>query len=353
MNSGELYYFSFFLIFIVIALIIDLGVFNKHDHIVRSKQALLKTIVWISLAFAFYLILHFYGENIHGISSMESLKFHINKYGQTIALIENNYTQSVINYRHELSLEFLTGYVIEEALSMDNLFVIILIFTAFNVEKRLYHRVLFWGIIGAVLFRFLFIFTGSFLITKFEWILYLFAAFLIFTGIRMFVNRNQEEKIETESHPVVKFASKYFSIHEHFVGNKFFVKINHKNLITPLFLVLLIIEFTDILFAVDSIPAIFAVTKDPYIVFFSNIFAILGLRSLFFLLINIIHKFHFFKHGLSVLLVFIGIKMIFNDWLKEHGFTIEDSLIIIGTILTLSIVLSLLIPEKKKHFIKH
>ena len=349
MNSGELLYFFSFLLFIIVALVIDLGVFNKRDHVVSSKQAGIKTLVWLSLALAFYFFLNYYGEQIHGITNLDELKVHVHKYGQTVSIIENDYARSLLNYRHQLSLEFLTGYVIEEALSMDNLFVIILIFTAFNVEKRLYHRVLFWGIIGAVVFRFLFIFTGSFLITKFEWILYLFAAFLIYTGIRMFIERNEEERIETESHVIVKFASRYFGIHNHFVGNKFFVKINHTTLITPLLLVLLIIEFTDILFAVDSIPAIFAVTKDPYIVFFSNIFAILGLRSLFFLLINIIHKFHFFKHGLSALLVFIGLKMIFNEWLKSIGFTIEDSLIIIGIILTLSIVLSLLIPEKKAH----
>ena len=348
MNSGEFYYFCFFLIFISIALFFDLGLFNKHDRIIKSKQAALKTAVWVFLAFLFYLFLNFYGEKIHGISDFDGLRSHVNKYGQTFIINEQNYTQSISNYRNELSLEFLTGYVIEEALSMDNLFVIILIFSAFNVEKRLYHRVLFWGIIGAVVFRFIFIFTGAFLITKFEWIIYLFAIFLIFTGIRMFLNRNEEEKIETDSHPVVKFASRYFSIHEHFVGNKFTVKINHKRLITPLFLVLLIIEFTDILFAVDSIPAIFAVTKDPFIVFFSNIFAILGLRSMFFLLINVMHKFHFFKHGLSLLLVFIGLKMVFNDWLKSVGFNIEYSLIIIGLIMTISIVLSLLIPEKKR-----
>ena len=325
----------------------DLGLFNKHDKVIKSHQAAIKTAVWVGLAISFYVFLNFFGENIHGITDIESLKHHISKYGQTVTLVENDFSQSLVSYRHELSLEFITGYIIEEALSMDNLFVIILIFTAFNVEKRLYHRVLFWGIIGAVVFRFLFIFTGSFLITRFEWILYIFAAFLVFTGIKMFINRNEKEKIETESHPVVRFASKYFSIHPHFVGNKFFVRINRKNLMTPLFLVLLIIEFSDILFAVDSIPAIFAVTKDPYIVFFSNIFAILGLRSLFFLLINSIHKFHFFKHGLSVLLVFIGLKMIFNDWLKNIGFTIGDSLIIIAVIIIMSVVLSLLIPEKK------
>jgi tellurite resistance protein TerC len=348
MNIGEFYYLGFFIIFICLAMILDLGIFNKHDRIIRSKEAAIKTGIWVSLAVLFYLFLNFYGENIHGISDMESMKYHISKYGQTVSVIENNYAQSIINYRHELSLEFLTGYVIEEALSMDNLFVIILIFIAFNVEKRLYHRVLFWGILGAVVFRFLFIFTGAFLIAKFAWILYVFAVFLIFTGIRMFVNRNEEERIKADSHPVVKFASKYFGIHESFVGNKFFIRINHKNLITPLFLVLMIIEFSDILFAVDSIPAIFAVTKDPYIVFFSNIFAILGLRSMFFLLINVMNKFHFFKHGLAVLLTFIGLKMIFNDWLQTIGFSIQYSLLVIGLILSASIILSLVIPEKKK-----
>ncbi|MEI6817710.1 MAG: TerC/Alx family metal homeostasis membrane protein [Bacteroidota bacterium] len=349
MNSSELLYFSLFILFVLVALLLDLGLFNKHDKIIRPRQAMVKTVVWVSLALLFYLFLNLFGENIHGISTIETLKMHVAKYGQSVAILDNDYAQSINNYRHELSLEFITGYLIEEALSMDNLFVIILIFTAFGVEKRLYHRVLFWGILGAIVFRCLFIFTGAILVTKFEWILYLFAAFLVFTGIRMFVNRNEEEKVETENHPVVRFASKYFSIHKHFEGNKFFVRINKKNLITPLFLVLLIIEFTDILFAVDSIPAIFAVTKDPYIVFFSNIFAILGLRSLFFLLINIIHKFHFFKHGLSVLLVFIGVKMVLNDWLKTIGFTIEYSLLVIALIFALSILLSLLIPEKKHH----
>lgn len=348
MNSGEFLYFSLFIAFILGALLLDLGIFNKHDRVIRSNQALVKTAVWISLALLFYLFLNLAGEKIHGISNIVDLKNHIDKYKQTVSIIDGDYSKSVSNYRHELSLEFLTGYLIEEALSMDNLFVIILIFTAFGVEKRLFHRVLFWGILGAIVFRCLFIFTGSMLVTQFEWILYIFAAFLVFTGIRMFINRNEKEKIETENHAVVKLASKYFRVHKHFEGNKFFIKINYKNYITPLFLVLLIIEFTDVLFAVDSIPAIFAVTKDPYIVFFSNIFAILGLRSMFFLLINIIHKFHFFKHGLSILLVFIGLKMVFNDWLKANGFTIEHSLIVIALIFTLSIVLSRLIPERSK-----
>lgn len=347
MNSGELLYFSLFIVFIIAALIIDLGLFNRGDKIIKSRQAAVKTGIWISLAMLFYLFLNFAGERIHGISNIQDLKSHISQYGQSVKIIDIDYAASVYNYRHELSLEFITGYLIEEALSMDNLFVIILIFAAFNVEKRLYHRVLFWGILGAIIFRCIFIFTGAILIIKFDWILYLFAAFLIFTGIRMFINRDKKEKIETENHPIIRFAGRWLGIHKQFAGSKFFIKINHKRLITPLFLVLLIIEFTDILFAVDSIPAIFAVTKDPYIVFFSNIFAILGLRSLFFLLINVVHKFHFFKHGLSLLLVFIGLKMIFNDQLKSIGFTIEHSLIVIAAILMVSIVLSLLIPVKK------
>jgi len=347
MNSGELLYFSFFIVFILAALIIDLGVFNRQDKIIKSHHAAIKTGIWISLALLFYLFLEFGGERIHGISNLQDLKSHISQYGQLVKTFDTDYETSIYNYRHELSLEFITGYLIEEALSMDNLFVIILIFAAFNVDKRLYHRVLFWGILGAIIFRCIFIFTGAILVIKFDWILYLFAAFLIFTGIRMFVNRDKKDKIETENHPIIRFASRWFGVHKHFEGNKFFIRINHKKLITPLFLVLLIIEFTDILFAVDSIPAIFAVTKDPYIVFFSNIFAILGLRSMFFLLINVVHKFHFFKHGLSLLLVFIGLKMIFNNQLKSIGFTIEHSLIVIAAILALSIILSLLIPEKK------
>jgi len=165
-------------------------------------------------------------------------------------------------YRSNIALEFITGYVVEYALSVDNIFVIVLIFTAFKVSPKHYHKVLFWGIIGAVLMRFVFIFVGAALITRFEWILYIFGAFLVYTGVMMFVKRNQEENIDPENHPVVKLASKYFAVHPKFEGDKFFVKQGKKSLVTPLFLVLLIIEFTDLIFAVDSIPAVFSVTKD-------------------------------------------------------------------------------------------
>jgi tellurite resistance protein TerC len=195
--------------------------------------------------------------------------------------------------------------------------------------------------------RFLFIFIGATLIAQFHWILYLFGAFLVYTGVMMFINRNQEDEIDPENHSVVKFASKYFAVHPKFEGGKFFVKIDRKKLITPLFLVLMIIEVTDLIFAVDSIPAIFSITKDPYIVFFSNIFAIMGLRSMFFLLVNIIEKFHYLKVGLSVLLSFIGLKMLAANYADEIGLTTGNSLLIILGILTISIVASLIFPKKE------
>jgi len=195
--------------------------------------------------------------------------------------------------------------------------------------------------------RFLFIFVGATLISQFHWILYLFGAFLVYTGVMMFINRNQEDEIDPENHKVVKFASKYFGVHPRFEGGKFFVKIDGKKLMTPLFLVLMIIEVTDLIFAVDSIPAIFSITKDPYIVFFSNIFAIMGLRSMFFLLVNIIEKFHYLKVGLSVLLSFIGLKMLAANYADKIGLTTGNSLLIILGILTISIVASLIFPKKE------
>ena len=340
MNSSELFYFVSFILFIVVMLVLDLGLLNKHDHIIKYKEALLWSLLWMSLAFGFYLFVLFFGEKIHGIENLSQLKETLAKYKQAV-VINDNFEQSIRHYKETLSFEFLTGYIIEEALSVDNIFVIILIFAAFGVDKRLYHRVLFWGILGAIVFRCVFIFTGAILVAKFEWILYLFSVFLIYSGVKMFLTRNKKEEINTVNHPVVKFASKYFAVHPKFEGNKFFVKIKHKRYLTPLLLVLFIIEFSDILFAVDSIPAIFAVTKDPYIIIFSNIFAVLGLRSMFFLLINVIDKFQYFKHGLSVLLAFIGLKMLFNDYLKGIGFTVMHSLGVIIFILSVSIIFSL------------
>ncbi|HEY0056234.1 MAG TPA: TerC family protein [Pedobacter sp.] len=346
--SNELVFFGGFLIFIILMMAIDLGLFNKKDHAVGLKEASIMSFIWVSFAIGFYFILLAEGEQLHGISNFAELQAVTTQHLHNIQLNPSDFAGSLRIYKQNLALEFLTGYVIEYALSVDNIFVMVLIFTAFAVNEKYYHRVLFWGIIGAVIMRFLFIFIGSTLITEFGWILYVFGAFLIYTGVMMFIQRNSEGTIDPENHKVVKFASRFVSIHPEFVGNKFFVRINGKRFVTPLFLVLLIVEFTDLIFAVDSIPAIFAVTKDPYIVFFSNIFAILGLRSMFFLLVNIIHKFHYLKVGLAFLLIFIGIKMLGHDWLKEVGFTTIHSLLIILFILTSSVVASLMFPKRRK-----
>ncbi|WP_183576125.1 TerC/Alx family metal homeostasis membrane protein [Mucilaginibacter sp. X5P1] len=346
--GSELIFILGFIVFIVLMLAIDLGLFSKSDKPVSLKQAGIMSAVWIALALVFYALILRYGHLLHHVNSFAALQQINADNFHDLKLNPNDFAGSLQLYRKNLGLEFISGYVVEYALSVDNIFVMVLIFTAFAVEPKYYHKVLLWGIIGAVVMRFIFIFVGSALIIKFHWILYLFGAFLIYTGVMMFINRNKEEKIDPENHPVVKFASKYFAVSPKFQGGKFFVKTDHKRLITPLFLVLLIIEVTDLVFAVDSIPAIFSVTKDPYIVFFSNIFAILGLRSMFFLLVNVIDKFHYLKTGLAVLLTFIGLKMLAGEYGERIGLTTFSSLLIILLILVTSIVASLVFPKKEK-----
>ncbi|WP_090971319.1 TerC family protein [Parapedobacter composti] len=346
--SHELLFFGGFLLFIVLMLAIDLGLFSKSNKAVSFTQAAIMSAVWVTFALLFYVVLRIWGHELHDIQDFAQLAEVTKKHLHNIRLIPDDFAASLERYRQNLALEYITGYVVEYALSVDNIFVMVLIFTSFGVPPQYYHKVLVWGIIGAIVLRFLFIFIGAALIAKFGWILYLFGFFLVYTGIMMFVHRNDEEEIDPQNHKVVKFASKYFSVYPTFVGGRFFHVENGKKYVTPLFLVLLVIEFTDLIFAVDSIPAIFAVTKDPYIVFFSNIFAILGLRSMFFLLVNIIHKFHYLKTGLSFLLVFIGAKMLLHDWLHAWGFTTSHSLIIIVSILAISVVASLLFPKQEK-----
>lgn len=347
--TNEITFIASFAIFIVLMLAFDLGVFNKKDHIIKYKEALIMSLIWVCCALGFYVLISLHGDWIHGITDMQSLESITIAHKHNINLVPGDFNSSIEIYRNNLALEFITGYLIEYALSVDNIFVIVLIFSAFSVREKYYHRVLFWGILGAILMRFLFIFLGATMIREFEWILYLFGAFLIYTGIMMFVKRNDEDKVETENHPAVKFASKLFKVYPKYVGKNFFIKRKGAQMITPLFIVLIVIEFTDLIFAVDSIPAIFSVTKDPYIVFFSNIFAILGLRSMFFLLVNVIHQFHYLKIGLSFLLTFIGIKMLAHNWLHTIGFETVHSLIIIVAILSLSIIASLLFPNKKSN----
>lgn len=328
---------------------LDLGVFDRRNHVVPFKEALLYTFIWVGVSLGFYVLLLFHGVWIHlgGDASLRDIQGLITTYGHPVNIEGLDYDQAVRVYNHNLALEFLTGYLIEKALSVDNIFVMIMVFYAFGVEPRYYRRVLFWGILAAIVLRFAFIFSASAIIIRFEWVLYLFGILLIYTGVKMFITRNEDEKIDVAHHPVVKFASRHFPVYPTFVRHHFFIVKDGKRYLTPLLIVLMVIEFSDLIFAVDSIPAIFSVTRDPYIVFFSNIFAILGLRALFFILANVIDFFRYLKIGLAFLLAFIGVKMLIAHWLKEIGFTTAHSLYFILFVLGVSIVASLLIPEKR------
>jgi tellurite resistance protein TerC len=252
-------------------------------------------------------------------------------------------------FQDNLSLEFITGYLVEYSLSADNVFVFILIFNSFGVQKRYYKKILVWGILGAIVLRLVFIFLGAALLQKFDWIIYLFGAFLVYTGVKILFTKEHEEEIDVADHPVVKLLSKYFNVYKRNVIGHFFVRMKNtgKIFITPIFVVVVVIAFTDILFAVDSIPAIFSISKDPYIVFFSNVFAVMGLRSLFFFLSSLMGLFRFLPMGLGVLLSFVGLKMIGHHYLEQWGFGTLASLGVILGILTASIGLSLLFPVKK------
>ncbi len=350
MNTQEIIVFIAFLILIIFMLILDIGVFNKKSKEVGFKTALKYTILWVSLALIFWGLIYFFGHLIHGIDTtneeagFKRLSELVENYGHPIVLDSENFSRSLGIYRRNLGLEFITGYLIEYSLSIDNIFVILMIFYSFGVPKKYYHRVLFWGILGAIVMRFLFIFVSSALIQQFEWVLYLFGALLIFTGVKMFLDRNKTDSIDTNKHPVIRFVSRFFSVDKSYTGSRFFIRKDGKLFVTSLFVVLMVIEFSDVIFAVDSVPAIFSITKDPFIVYFSNIFAIIGLRSLFFLIMNIIEKFRFLKIGLSVLLVFIGLKMVIHDFFP---IATMHSLIIVLLILVSSILASVLIPQKK------
>lgn len=348
MNYHEILFFAGFLVFIILILGLDLGLFSRNSHVIGYREATIWSLVWIGLSICFYFLLHFYGDIIHGFETTADIQVKIDKYLHPISIDNLSFEEALRVYRSNLALEYLTGYLIEKALSVDNIFVIIMIFYAFGVDKKYYKRVLVWGIIGAVVMRFIFIFVASALVQRFGWILYFFGILLILTGIRMFLNRNKEKKIEPKKHPMVKLASKFFSVYPHYVKQHFIIRKEGKFFITPLLIVLLVVEFSDVLFAIDSIPAIFSITKDPYIVFFSNIFAILGLRALFFLIVNVINAFHYLVTGLSLLLVFIGVKMLIHGWLKDIGFQTYHSLLVVVGIIALSVIASLIFPKKEK-----
>ena len=348
MVSNEFLFFGTFIIFIVGILLLDLGVFSKESKPVTFKVAATWSFIWIGFALLFYAFLMFYGHIIHGIYNMATLQEVVSNYSSHVVLNGSDFESNMVIYRKNQALEFITGYLVEYALSVDNIFVIMLIFASFNVREKFYKKILFWGIMGAIIMRFTFIFSGAALISKFDWILYIFAAILIWSGVKIFFTKEEDESMDTEKHPIVKFVTRYLPVFPKYVKDHFLIQRKGKTMITPLLVVLIIVEFTDLIFAVDSVPAVFAVTKDPYIVFFSNIFAILGLRSMFFFLANILPLFHYLKTGLAVLLIFIGVKMLFHDFLHSIGFHTEHSLFVIIGILATSIFASLIFPPKHK-----
>jgi len=345
--DNEFIIISGFVIFILIVLAIDLGLFTSTVKPVSVKQASIMSAVWLGLALCVYLLILNKGDLLHNIKTPGDLQQINNRYVHHLSLSSSSFKNNLQAYRKNLALEFISGYVVEYALSIDNILVMVLIFTAFGVSQNHYRKVLLWGIIGAIIMRFCFIFPGAALIAHFHWILYAFGAFLIYTGVDMYRKRNEEKEVDAENHKMVKFAVKYFPVFPQFKGDRFFVRIDGQKMITPLFLVLLIIEFTDLIFAVDSVPAVFSITKDPYIVFFSNIFAILGLRSMFFLLVNVIDRFHYLKTGLAALFLFIGLKMLAGDYAGRVGLTTVNSLLVILGILTITAIASLLFPHRK------
>lgn len=334
-----------FIIGILGVLMFDLLVVGRKSHIVSLKEAGLWTGIWISLALGFALFLRFFGEHIHGISTPEELDQVLIRFYPYLSVESDSFAGSLEIFRKSMATNYLTGYLIEESLSVDNLFVMMAILSAFSVSKTAYKKVLFWGILGAIVLRFVFIFVGAALIIRFEWLLYIFGAYLIYAGGKMFLNRNKEVRIQPQDHRLVKFLSKRFKVFPRYVNDRFFIRKKGTLYLTPLFIVVMLIEGSDLVFAMDSIPAVFAITLDPYIVFFSNVFAILGLRSLFFLLVHVVDRFYLLKVGVSLLLLFVGMKLIAHDWLHHLGYKPVFSLYIILGILFLSITLSMLIPK--------
>jgi tellurite resistance protein TerC len=347
---SESLFFLLFSILVIAIMLVDLGIFKKAGAAeVTFKEAGFWTGAWVLLAISFYFFLGQFGGMVHGITDVNGLISVKELYAPHIDLGSGSFSDQLAVFQNNLSLEFITGYLVEYSLSADNVFVFILIFNSFGVQKRYYKKILVWGILGAIILRLIFIFLGAALLQKFDWIIYVFGAFLVYTGVKILFTKQHDEEINPSEHPIVKFLSRFFNVYHRNVIGRFFVRMKTGKLfITPIFVIVVVIAFTDILFAVDSIPAIFSISKDPYIVFFSNVFAVMGLRSLFFFLSNLMGLFRFLPMGLGVLLSFVGLKMLGHHYLTEIGFGTLSSLAVIVGILATSIILSLLFPEKKE-----
>lgn len=304
-----------FNVFVLAMLALDLGVFHRKKHVVDFREAIGWTAAWISLAACFAVLIYFFGHTMVGQSAPAN---------------------------SQLSLEFVTGYLVELSLSVDNLFVFLLIFRYFRVPRELQHEVLFWGVLGALIMRAIFIAAGVTLLNRFHWIVYVFGGILVYSGIKLLRQRGAE--IHPDSNLLLLGFRKFFRVTNDYEGDRFFIQRGALRYATPLALVLIIVETTDLLFAVDSIPAVLAVTRVPFIVYTSNVFAILGLRSLFFALAGMIEAFHLLHYGLSVILILIGVKMLISEYVKLPT---AAALAAVAGVLVVSVVLSLVFPKKE------
>ncbi|HET9235831.1 MAG TPA: TerC family protein [Oligoflexus sp.] len=319
-----------FLGFVGFMIVLDLGVFHRKAHKISMREAGIWSVVWVSLALLFnWGLMHYAAHSFAGNPRLMAIP----GFDPLLA-------------SRQVGLEFLTGYVVEKALAVDNIFVFIVIFSYFNIPTQYQHRILFYGILGALFFRGVFIAIGSVLMT-WHAVVVIFGVLLLFTGLKMLFTSDKE--MDPEKNPMLRLVRKFLPVTTKIEGPEFFVRKNGVLMATPLFLCLAFLEFSDVIFAVDSIPAIFAITKEPFIVFTSNIFAILGLRSMYFLLANVMHKFHYLKHGLAFVLMFVGLKMVWLNEAFDGKFPISWSLMIISGILIVSIIASLLFkPNSSK-----
>jgi len=321
------WFYAAFLALVLVLLSLDLGVFHRRAHAVSFKEAAMWTVVWVGLALAFL-----GGFYLFMLSRLP--------HDPRLTALAGFDPRAAA---HRAALEFLAGYVVEYSLSVDNIFVFVVVLTYFGVPTRLQHRVLFFGILGALIFRAIFIGLGA-LLLRFEWVLIVFGVFLVYTGFKMMFTEDKE--VDPESNAIIRQFRRLVPVTTEMHGHKFFFRIDGKLHATPLFVALLFLEMTDIVFAVDSVPAIFALTREPFIVFTSNIFAILGLRNLYFLLRGAIDKFHMLKYGLGIVLIFVGAKMTVLNKLYGGHFPITLSLGIIVGVIGVSVVLSLMFPKK-------
>ena len=307
-SQNETILFGVFAVVITVFLLVDLGVFNKKAHKITTKSALYQSVFWVFVSTVFGFLI--YQNDERGADA---------------------------------ALEYFSAYLTEYALSVDNIFVILLILKYFSVKEEYYHNILFWGILGAVVFRGIFIFLGALAIAEWHWILYIFGVFLIYSGIKIYFE-DSDEKIDPEKNPILKLCRKYLPISNDDAGGKFVTRIGGKFMFTPIFLVIVLIETTDLIFAVDSIPAAFAITQNEFLIYTSNIFAVLGLRAMFFLLAGVIDKFYLLQKGLSIILFFIGAKMLLEIFDIDIHVGLSFTVIILT--LTLSIVFSIIVPKK-------